>query len=63
MGDARALHYKYFELINYLFVDGNPAGVKVALKLLNIMEVDVRLPLVNVTSPTFDKIKEIVSKY
>ena len=63
MKEARVLHYKYFELIHYLFVDGNPAGVKVALKLLNIMEVDVRLPLVNVTTPTFNKIKELIASY
>lgn len=63
LDEARALHYKYFELIHYLFVDGNPAGVKVALKLLNIMEVDVRLPLVDVTDNTYNKIKEIVAAY
>jgi len=60
---ARALHYKYFEMIHYLFVDGNPAGVKVALNLLDIMNVDVRLPLVDVTESTFNKIKEINSNY
>lgn len=61
--EAKNLHYKYFELIHYLFVDGNPAGVKVALKLLGIMEVDVRLPLVNVTDNTYQKIKEIIAVY
>ena len=60
---ARALHYKYFEMIHYLFVDGNPAGVKVALNLLDIMNVDVRLPLVDVTESTFNMIKEINSNY
>ena len=60
---AKALHYKYFELIHYLFVDGNPAGVKAALNLLDIMEVDVRLPLVDVTKNTADKIKVIVAAY
>lgn len=61
--DAKALHYKYFELIHYLFVDGNPAGVKVALKLLGITDDAVRLPLVNVSTKTHDAIKRIVAGY
>jgi 4-hydroxy-tetrahydrodipicolinate synthase len=63
MDAAKKLHYKYFELIHYLFVDGNPAGVKVALNLLNVIEVDVRLPLVNVSENTFNQIKKIVATY
>ena len=61
--EAQALHYKYFEMIHYLFVDGNPAGVKVALKELGIMDDNVRLPLVKVTDQTSNKIKEIISTY
>ncbi|MCO6501120.1 MAG: 4-hydroxy-tetrahydrodipicolinate synthase [Vicingus serpentipes] len=61
--EAQTLHYKYFELIHYLFVDGNPAGVKDVLKLLGITGDDVRLPLVNVTSQTHTKIKEIINSY
>jgi len=61
--EAQSLHYKYFELIHYLFVDGNPAGVKDVLKLLEITGDDVRLPLVNVTQQTHNKIKEIISTY
>ncbi|NQX99260.1 MAG: 4-hydroxy-tetrahydrodipicolinate synthase, partial [Flavobacteriales bacterium] len=60
---ARALHYKYFEMIHYLFVEGNPAGVKVALKELDITGDDVRLPLVNVGNETRNKIKQLMSKY
>jgi 4-hydroxy-tetrahydrodipicolinate synthase len=61
--EAQTMHYKYFEMIHYLFVEGNPAGVKVALKQLNIMDDNVRLPLVNVSSQTSNKIKEIMSSY
>ena len=61
--EAQKLHYKYFELIHYLFVDGNPAGVKDVLKLLGITGDDVRLPLVNVTAKTHQKIKEIINTY
>ncbi len=63
METARALHYKYFEMIHYLFVEGNPAGVKAALKELNIIDDDVRLPLVNVSEKTKDKIISLMANY
>lgn len=58
---ARKLHYQYFEMIHYLFVDGNPAGIKAALKLLNITGDTLRLPLVNVGDKTYNKIKELIA--
>ena len=60
---AQKLHYKYFEMIHYLFVEGNPAGVKEALKILNITGDTVRLPLVNVGDMTYMKIKELIATY
>lgn len=63
MVTARALHYTYFEMIHYLFVEGNPAGVKAALKELDITGDTVRLPLVNVSSETNNKIKELMAAY
>ena len=63
MVTARALHYKYFEMIHYLFVEGNPAGVKAALKELDITGDTVRLPLVNVSAETNNKIKELMAAY
>jgi 4-hydroxy-tetrahydrodipicolinate synthase len=63
MKTAQELHYQYFEMIHYLFVEGNPAGVKAALKILGIAGDTVRLPLVNVGQKTFDKIKELIATY
>jgi len=63
METARVLHYKYFEMIHYLFVEGNPAGIKAALKELNIMNDAVRLPLVTVSNETNNKIKELMAAY
>lgn len=63
MKEAKKNHYKYFEMIHYLFVEGNPAGVKAALKLLGITGDTVRLPLVNVSDKTFNKIKELIASY
>ncbi len=63
MESARALHYKYFDLIHYLFVDGNPAGVKTVLNEIGITGTNVRLPLVNVSEQTKNKIAALVASY
>lgn len=59
---ARKLHYQHLEIIHYLFCDGNPAGIKATLKVLDITGDTVRLPLVDVTNATFEKIKTLANK-
>ena len=49
---SRSEHYRLLEVITYLFVDGNPAGVKEVLKVLGICGNDLRLPLVPVSAGT-----------
>ncbi|MBW6483955.1 MAG: 4-hydroxy-tetrahydrodipicolinate synthase [Vicingaceae bacterium] len=60
--EAQNLHYKYFDIIHYLFCEGNPAGIKATLKVLGITGDTVRLPLVNVSDTIFNKIKELTSE-
>ncbi len=55
---ARKLNYKLLELIDLLFVEGNPAGVKSALSHKGICENTLRLPLVRVSAATDAKIAE-----
>lgn len=45
---ARFAHYKLLGLIDAIFADGNPGGVKVLLNEQGVMENEVRLPLVPV---------------
>ena len=58
---ARQKHYELLEIIHYLFKDGNPAGIKYILKLINICSDKVRLPLVNVSPSTAIKLYELVA--
>jgi len=45
---AQKLHNSLLDIIKNLFVEGNPAGVKTALNILNVIASDtVRLPLVS----------------
>ena len=60
---ARKLHFKLTDIINLLFVDGSPGGIKAALKIKGICEDYVRLPLANVNDSVFKKIKEAIANY
>lgn len=60
MGEAATIHLKLIELIDKLFVEGNPAGVKAALHALGIIENHLRLPLVPVSKATFQQIEALV---
>lgn len=50
--EAQPLHYSLTEITNLFFAEGNPAGVKAALKLLGICGDELRLPLVHVSAET-----------
>lgn len=60
MAAARENHYKLMEITKYLFVEGNPGGVKAALKILGVTGDDMRLPLVNVSNATYKKLEELI---
>lgn len=49
---ARKLHYEYLDLVDALFIDGNPAGVKYVLEQMGIGSSELRLPLVPPTPTT-----------
>lgn len=56
MQAARKDHYDLIELIQTLFADGNPAGIKRVLKELDICKEYLRLPLVPVNSSVGDRL-------
>jgi len=59
---AKELHYMLFELTEALFIDGNPAGIKHALQILNIIESHIRLPLVKARPETAERIEKLVKQ-
>jgi 4-hydroxy-tetrahydrodipicolinate synthase len=56
--DAAKVHLNLIELIDLLFVEGNPAGVKAALNVLGLIENVLRLPLAPVGESTYTKLKK-----
>ncbi len=60
---ANDLHYRVMDSIDYIFEEGNPAGIKALLKTLNICSENVRLPLVNASYDLQQKINNFVANY
>lgn len=54
---ARKNHYKLLNITEMLFAEGNPGGVKAALKILGVCDDNLRLPLVNISTALTEKIK------
>ena len=61
MEKALSFHYELFPIIQQLFADGNPGGIKYVLKLINIGEDYMRLPLVNINDETAKKLYKLVA--
>ncbi len=57
---AQEIHYKMFPIIEKLFAEGNPAGIKCALNLKGIIENNLRLPLVPVSKELENELKEMI---
>lgn len=58
---ARSKHYQLLKGMDLLFAEGNPAGVKCALKELNICGDTLRLPLVNVSKATEEATRSFIA--
>jgi len=55
--EAYQIHYKVADLIDLIFEQGNPAGIKEVFKCLGLCENTVRLPLVNADAVLASKIE------
>ncbi|HZK04183.1 MAG TPA: 4-hydroxy-tetrahydrodipicolinate synthase [Bacteroidaceae bacterium] len=59
---AELINSKLENLYRLLFVEGNPAGIKALLYLMNKIEYNLRLPLTPVTANTMNQIREELKK-
>ncbi len=60
--EAKQLHLSLIKVIDLLFKEGNPAGVKAALQLKEICEPHVRLPLMNASDSLTNELKKAISE-
>jgi len=58
---ARPLHYKLTDIINSMFVEGNPSGVKAYLSEMGICGNHFRLPVAPVSAKHHDKIRSLMA--
>lgn len=59
---AREIQLRYLEMIELLFIDGNPAGVKAMLSMMNLCLNTLRLPLVPVNRTIYMRIQKVVDE-
>jgi 4-hydroxy-tetrahydrodipicolinate synthase len=59
---ARELQLCYLEMTELLFMDGNPAGVKAMLSILNLSQNYLRLPLVPVNRTLYTRIQKAIDE-
>ncbi|MBK6545569.1 MAG: 4-hydroxy-tetrahydrodipicolinate synthase [Saprospiraceae bacterium] len=56
--EAQEINLRLFDLHKWLYIDGNPAGVKAGAHYLGLCENIFRLPLVQMTLGNFDRLKK-----
>jgi 4-hydroxy-tetrahydrodipicolinate synthase len=57
---AREIQFRFLEMIELLFIDGSPAGVKAMLNVMNLCQNNLRLPLVPVTRTIYSRIQKAI---
>jgi len=55
---AREIHFKFLEVIELLFAEGNPSGIKAFMSIRNLCKNNLRLPLVPVSKNLMARIQK-----
>ena len=61
--EAYEIHFKLMDVIDYIFEENNPAGIKTVLQELGICKNEVRLPLVKASLALHTKIANYVKTF
>jgi len=56
--DARRLNKLTYELHKWLYIEGNPVGIKSAMQILGFGSNEVRLPLSNMSKANYEKLEK-----
>ena len=59
---AREIQFRFLEMIELLFIDGNPSGVKAMLNIMNLCQNSLRLPLVPVSRTVYTRIQKAIEE-
>lgn len=58
--EAQTIHYKLLDIINAIFLEGSPAGIKAVLEIKKLIANNLRLPLVPVGKTTYSLISKLI---
>src|SRR3954454_21132839 len=61
--EARGIHHKLFPLTKSLFAEGNPVGIKHAMKVAGLDSGEMRLPLGEVSEPARNLIARLLEPF
>ncbi len=61
--EAYNTHYKLMDVVDYIFEENNPAGIKAVFEALNLCQDTVRLPVVPASNRLKEKIKVFVNEF
>jgi 4-hydroxy-tetrahydrodipicolinate synthase len=56
--EAARIHQQFIDLHYWLYLEGNPVGIKTCLQLMNLCTNEVRLPLATASAATIDGMKQ-----
>jgi 4-hydroxy-tetrahydrodipicolinate synthase len=59
---AREIQFRFLEIIELLFIEGNPSGVKAMLNNMNLCQNILRLPLVPVNRTIYTRIQKAIEE-
>jgi 4-hydroxy-tetrahydrodipicolinate synthase len=59
---AREIQFRFLEMIELLFIDSSPAGVKAMLSIMNLCQNTLRLPLVPVSRTVYSRIQKAIDE-
>ena len=60
--EAQKIQYSILDVMNAMFEDGNPAGIKAALQIKGLIKANLRLPMVPVEEKLYQKIELLIKK-
>jgi len=63
VSEANTIQYKIMPVIDLIFAEGNPAGIKAVLNKIELCEPTVRLPLVGISDMLRKNIEDFIDSY
>jgi len=61
--EASKIHFELFDIIEALFEDGSPGGIKAALQILDLAQNNLRLPVVKINKSVYLKLNTLITEY